>query len=102
MRQLALIIVAALCVAGCGARYGEMGFMGGVEQQRLADDLYLITGRGNAFTDRRDAYNFVLLRAAEIGRRSGMRYFVFANAADLSKRERVRTPGTYDGTTTAT
>jgi hypothetical protein len=97
-----VLIIAALATTliGCAAKYGDMGFMGGVSDRQIGQQVWAIRGAGNAFTSLSDTENFVMLRAAEIGREQGYSHFVFLSE-DSNVRSETRTTGgtTFNATT---
>lgn len=96
-----LILIAALFMAGCATKYGDMGYMGGVSDRQVGQQVWAIRGSGNAFTRLSDMENFVMLRAAEIGRNHGYTHFVFLSEDSSLRSETTTTGGgTFNATTT--
>jgi hypothetical protein len=104
----------ATALFGCATPYQESGYSGGFEQQRIAEDAYLIRFSGNGFTSPKRAKDFAMLRAAEIGKKLGYTHFAVVGKQDLSGVDTVTTGstssttgtvspyGTYSSTTTTT
>ena len=67
------IAAIAICLIGCATPYRPAGKTSGsgYSDQYLGDDIYLITVRLNAFTDKATAYEYFHRRAHEITRRRG-------------------------------
>jgi len=72
-------------ISGCASYptpYQEICETGGYYHQRLAKDTYKVVFRGNGFTEYRRAYDFALLRAAEICDQLGYTHFVIEGQDD--------------------
>ena len=54
-----------LTLAGCGTKYQEMGFTGGVAAEQMSANVYRIKSRGNGYTSNSTIQDYVLLKAAE-------------------------------------
>src|SRR5262245_11087466 len=88
--------VVALCavLAGCGTKYQDMGFTGGVAAQQITADTWRIQSRGNAYTNAATVQDYVLLKAAETTQAAGSSHFQIISAADASRASTFVTPGT--------
>ena len=51
-------------------------FRGGYQDTQIAQDLYQITFEGNCFTTQKKAFNYALLRAAEVAQKNNDLYFI--------------------------
>lgn len=65
-RLLIASLAATLAIEGCATPYQPEGFTGGYSDQYLGNDEYLITIRGNAYTDHATVWQYFHRRAAEI------------------------------------
>lgn len=65
MRALALF-AAVIALASSATPYQQMGFRGGVTQTPLGQGAWLITAKGNGFTDRSTIVQYTYRRAAEL------------------------------------
>jgi len=59
---------------------------------RLQDDIFQVSFDGNGYTDRAEAGDFALLRAADTTIENGYRYFVVLDERDLSRSGSFTTP----------
>jgi hypothetical protein len=90
-------LAAALLVAGCATPtpYQPLGVRGtgasgGFSEQRLEDNRYRVSFRGNSYTSRERVENYLLFRAAEITVQSGYEGFTMVDrAVDPNIRTRV-------------
>src|SRR5690348_13073937 len=82
-------VITALVLAGCGTRYQEMGFTGGVAAERVTADTWRIKARGNAYTDETTVQDYVMLKAAETTQAAGGTHFLIVGANDATKNEEI-------------
>jgi Flp pilus assembly protein TadG len=87
-------MAAAIVLAGCGTKYQEMGFSGGVSAQRMTSDVVRISARGNGYTSNTTVQDYALLKAAETTKEMGGSHFAVISAEDASRVGTVTTPGT--------
>lgn len=93
MRKLWVVVVCAT-LAGCGTKYQEMGFTGGVAAQQMTADTWRIQARGNSYTNAATVQDYVLLKAAETTQAAGGTHFQIISAADASRASTFVSPGT--------
>ena len=93
MKKLTFLPI-LLLLLGCATPYQKLGDTGGYLQQKLAEDVYRITFRGNGFTDYKRANDFALLRAAEIGKKLGYSYLSVEGEEDYYRTTIVDTGST--------
>lgn len=74
MKKLAVIIL-ALALAGCATGYKPDGNLGGYGETQVDENKFQVYYKGNAFTSRDDAGNYLLLRSAEVALANGFSYF---------------------------
>jgi hypothetical protein len=96
MRIMAVCLIAA-CLAGCGTKYQDMGFTGGVAAEQIMADTWRIRARGNAYTGSSTIQDYVLLKAAETTQAAGGTHFQVISASDASRASTIVSGG---GTTT--
>jgi hypothetical protein len=60
-----ILIAVALMLAGCGTKYQDMGFTGGVAAEQISADTWRIVSRRNAYTSAETVQDYVLLKAVE-------------------------------------
>lgn len=68
-----------LSTIGCATGYHPQAFSGGYSETRLAPDLFRVSFAGNGFTSAQRAYDFALLRAAELTATYGFSHFALVN-----------------------
>lgn len=87
--RLAALAGAFVFLAGCQtpATYRPQSGAGdtGYSDQQLTNNRYRVSFRGNSSTRRDTVENFLLLRSAEITRKAGYHYFMFATRDTKSK-----------------
>jgi len=85
--------VVGLTLAGCGTKYQEMGFTGGVAAEQMSANVYRIKSRGNGYTSNSTIQDYVLLKAAETTKEAGGSHFQLISANDASPQSIVTTQG---------
>lgn len=83
-----------LFLAACSTTYQPTGFTGGFEETVLAPDVVRVVFSGNGYTARQKTQDFALLRAAELAKKAGYRYFVLLNQETSSTAQSFTTAGT--------
>jgi hypothetical protein len=83
----------AAAFGGCATPYQNMGFMGGVEAQRMTADTFRIVARGNAYTGGTAIQDYTVLKAAEATKAAGGTHFAIISASDASRTGVISTPG---------
>jgi hypothetical protein len=73
---IAFGVMLCLLLAGCGTKYQEMGFTGGVAAEQITKDTYRIVARGNGNTRSTTIQDYALLKAAETTKAAGATHFV--------------------------
>ena len=91
---IALVVTLSLLLIGCGTKYQEMGFTGGVSAEQITKDTYRIVARGNRNTRSTTVQDYALLKAAETTKDAGATHFVIISAADATTAATVVVPGT--------
>ena len=88
MKSTLFLVLIAVAVAGCASPtpYQRIGIneKGGYSTETLRKDLFNVTFAGNEDTKPATAYDFALLRAAEITIESGYDTFVIESERDLA------------------
>ncbi len=74
MKTLFVLSLVVL-LAGCATPYQSQGLRGGLRVSQVDSDVFTISFTGNAYTQNQRAYDFVLLRAAELAIDHGMTHF---------------------------
>src|SRR6516225_5090710 len=88
-----IVLLLFLVLTACATPYQNMGFMGGVEAQRMTADTYRIVARGNGYTGATTIQDYTMLKAAETTKQAGGTHFAIISAADASRTGTVVTPG---------
>jgi hypothetical protein len=79
------VCLAAAILSGCGTKYQEMGFTGGVAAEPVMTDVYRIVARGNGYTSADRIQDFALFKAAETTLAAGSNFFVVVDQTDRTK-----------------
>ena len=74
---LSALLLSTACTTPTGYQPADSEHRTGYSDQRLADNRYRVTFRGNAATRREDVENYLLLRAAEVTRDANYGWFEF-------------------------
>ena len=90
--RIALVLF-LLALGGCSTPYQSMGFLGGVEAQRVTADTYRIVARGNAYTGGTAIQDYTMLKAAETTKAAGATHFAMISASDASRTGAIVVPG---------
>lgn len=99
-------ILFALLLSGCATGYQEYSWWNqqGYQETQLAEDMFRVTFKGNAATDRERAEDLTLLRSADLALQNGYNYFVVIDASaydDVSTYVAPTTTNTYGSATTS-
>ena len=86
--------VVGLTLMGCGTKYQDMGFAGGVAAQQMSADVFRIEARGNSYTGKNTVQDYMLLKAAETTKSAGKTHFILINSADASATTSIVDEGT--------
>ena len=80
----------AICLSGCAATpYQATASDDGYSETRLSEDMFQVSFMGNRHTSAQQVQDFALLRAAEVTRANGFRWFAIV-ADERSVRARRR------------
>lgn len=94
------VLLALLALSGCASptRYERAeGVNEGYSDQRLAENRYRVTFRGNSATQRETVEDYLLLRAAEVTLEAGYSWFVFDDRSTEAKTTYHTTFSGYPG-----
>jgi hypothetical protein len=78
----ALLLLAALLLAGCQTKYQETGLTGGYKDKQLGPDRYQISASGNGYTSEQRIADMMMLRAAELTLQHGYARWLLRPHAD--------------------
>lgn len=92
MKKISILFLIAALLQGCATAYQSSGFSGGYSETQLDENVFRVTFRGNAYTSREKAYEFTLLRSAELALQNGYKYFVIINANNYTSDSTYTTP----------
>ncbi|MDA0814072.1 MAG: hypothetical protein O3C21_16990 [Verrucomicrobia bacterium] len=74
------MVAGFLFLVSCATPYQSHGLLGGFEETQLASDAYRISFDANGYTGKGRAYDFALLRCAQLGESRGFRYFTLKDS----------------------
>jgi len=96
--------------SGCATPYQKSGLLGGYNDMKLQDNIYKVTFNGNDCISKSKVQDYALLRAAELTKEEGYRYFTVLEGSIDSESGAITTPitantysnysgGSYNSTT---
>lgn len=88
------VFVTLLLFTACSTTYQPSGFTGGFEETVLAPDVVRVVFAGNGYTSRQKTQDLALLRAAELAKKAGYKYFILLNEETSSTTQSFTTAGT--------
>lgn len=92
LNKILLAVTAVFVLSSCSTQYREQGFLGGgYTDFRVSSDKFVVSFRGNEYTSSDKTMKFALLRAAEITKKHGFKYFFIQDKEDISKSRFVKT-----------
>lgn len=95
MRQLPLVFVLALGLAGCATGYQSEGFSGGFREEWQSERTVVIHYAGNGYTSADQAAKYATLRACELALERGFTHLRLAGGERSVERESYTTPETF-------
>jgi hypothetical protein len=90
--KILLYISVWIWLFGCATSYQPQGMTGGFTSTQLEKNSFVVTFKGNAYTERYKADDYVLLRSAEIALEHGYKYFRVVDSQKYSKDSSYTTP----------
>ena len=69
-------VLLVLMLAGCATSYQKKGFTGGWSETQLDENLFRVNFQGNGYTSSQRAWDFALLRSAELALDNNYKYFI--------------------------
>lgn len=86
------LVALVVFLGGCATAYQRKSFFsgGGFSEIATGTDSFVVTFKGNSFTDKDRVAKLSLLRASEITLQNGYRFFVVLNQEDLSSNSHTR------------
>ena len=94
MKNITILLSTALILGGCATKYQPQGLTGGFSETQLDTNVFIVTFKGNGYTNRDKANDFVLLRSAELALEHGFKYFAIVDVQQDSKISQYTTPTT--------
>ncbi|MCH9631525.1 MAG: hypothetical protein S4CHLAM37_15480 [Chlamydiia bacterium] len=92
LNKILLAVSAVFILSSCATKYRQEGFLsGGYTDFRVSSDKFVVSFRGNEYTSSDKTMKFALLRAAEITKKHGFKYFIVQDKEDISKSRLVKT-----------
>lgn len=95
----AISVSLCLSLVGCATSYHRMGFTGGFEETRDAEDTFTVRFKGNGYTTLERATDLTMLRAAELTIKNGFQYYELIKRDVYSEHSTFTTPGLESTTT---
>jgi hypothetical protein len=92
MKSFLIGFVLVASILGCSTPYKKGGFMGGYEDCKIQDGVFLVSFRGNGYTSYTKAKNYALLRAAEVTKENGYKHFIILDETRDESIQTVVTP----------
>ena len=88
MKRIGLAL-ALLLVGGCATPYRDEGYLGGFSERQLSHDppIFRVRFAGNRYTSRSRAWDFSMLRAAELVVKHGYMRFVIDDENSSVKKQ---------------
>lgn len=77
-----LAFLAPLVLTACATSYQSSSFTGGFTETQLDENVFRVSFRGNGYTSRERAADFVMLRSAELALNNGYKYFAIVDSAN--------------------
>ncbi len=87
-------------LSSCATPYQKEGALGGFSETQLDENVFQVTFRGNAYTNRERTVEFTLLRSAELALKNGYSYFAIIDSSKYTQTSSYTTPTTTYGSAT--
>ena len=102
MKRLRILLLAPfILLCGCATSYHPMSHGEGYSEIVTTSDSFLVTFRGNQFTESEKVMQYALTRAAELTLQNGYHYFTVTSTEDKTKsQEYSMTEGNASGAMT--
>jgi hypothetical protein len=94
MKSTPLIFLLPLMTLACTTPYQKLGKRGGYSEQRISENVYLVSFQGNTRTKDEVVYKNFLRRCAELTLEKGYQYFNILKTEDKTKNLLVIQQGT--------
>ena len=95
------ICICGLLLTGCATPYQSHGYTGGYSETRLAENVFQVTFKANAYSGFERATDFNLLRSAELTLENGFRYFIIVDSKEHTTESTYTAPTTSQTTASA-
>jgi hypothetical protein len=89
-----LAVSALALLLGCSTPYQQCGYEGGYRFNQVSENEFKVGFWGNGFTSAKKAYDYALLRAAEVTQEYGFTHFAVNGQDDASSIDSVSMPST--------
>jgi len=94
MKQKNKLLSLLLLLVGCATPYQEEGFFtNGYSNDRLAEDIFVITYHANEMTKPDDVLKYALRQCSKVTQKNGYRYFTVLETIDYKSKKKV--PGLH-------
>ena len=98
--RLLAATVTALLIGGCATGYQSQGFKGGYSDTQVAENIFVVSFKGNGYTSAERAEDFALLRSAHVAVDHGFSYFVIVSDQNSTSTSAYTTPTTTTASAT--
>lgn len=93
-KKFTILSIICIAISGCSTAYKSEGFTGGYSEKQLAEDIYSIGFKGNAYTSKDTVNEYLLRRGAELTVKNGYKYFAILSYNEDGKVREYTTPTT--------
>ena len=99
--KITTILAFIFVLIGCGTAYQKQGFSGGYSETQLAENIYSVSFKGNAYISKEKVADYTLLRSAELTLERGYKYFAIIDVEEYTQHSTYTTTPTYHTTGSA-
>ena len=92
------VCLSFLLLISCATPYQSKSFQGGYSETQLSEKSFIISFKGNGYTDTERTNDFTLLRSAEVTLEHGYKYFTILDSKDYIESSTYTTPVTANTT----
>ena len=93
-----ITLLLAISLQACSTPYQKLGYRGGYSETALDENVFKVSFQGNKKTSRERAWDFALLRSAELTLERGYLYFIVMDNSYYEKLGTYRSPTFVVGT----
>ena len=97
-RYWIITVLLAINLQACSTPYQQLGYRGGYSETALDENVFRVSFQGNKKTSRERAWDFALLRSAELTLERGYLYFIVMDNNHYEELGTYRSPTIVVGT----